>query len=78
MGILRNKERSMNRFPTSGWKKEQNFNNRVIDFPSSRGYTLGKTAVFEHFVQKNLVVCKVFSNFAHAIGTVHFFKVSLS
>ena len=23
---------------------------------------------------KNLVICEVFSNFAHAIGTVHFFK----
>ena len=29
--------------------------------------------VFEYFVQKSLVVCEVFSNFAHAIGTVHFF-----
>jgi len=29
-----------------------------------------KMGVFEHFVRKSLVICEVFPNFAHAIGTV--------
>ena len=33
-----------------------------------------KIGNYELFLQKNLAVCEVFSNFAHAIGTVQFYR----